>query len=294
MADSELEILIEDDVPAAGAEGGTVEKPEKKEIDPTEAIAKLKGDLEASKRETSAATTRATQAEHVARQAAADASARTKEVADTNLALVSNAIDSIETAQASAKAALRAASAEGNHEAVADLMEQMSENSAKLLQLRSGKAAMEEDAKTVKREPTRETPLADPVENIASQLNPKSAAWIRSHPEYAKSPDMYQKVVRADAKAWGEGIERDTPEYFAHVEKTLGISSGDNPSRERNDPPPAAAPGGGSRELGQERPSSQVVRLSKDEVEMAENLGMTPQEYAKNKISLQKEGRIAS
>jgi phage I-like protein len=35
-----------------------------------------------------------------------------------------------------------------------------------------------------------------------------------------------------------------------------------------------------------------VVRLSKDEREMAQMMGMTDQEYAKNKLALVKEGKL--
>lgn len=305
----DLEIIIEDDpvtkpaAPDAAAPPAAVAKDSadapNDDIDPAEALKKLKGDLERSKQEAATERTGRLDAERRAQASGNEAATRAKEVYDSNLALVTNAIENLEGAQGTAKASYAAALAAGDHEQAADFNMQMAENAANLLQLRNGKATMEEEAKNPRRpEPTREPDRSDPVEFIAKQLTTQSAAWVRAHPEYARDDNLWSRVIAADGLAKSYGIKTDTPEYFAHVEKTLGIGHNDDGGRridrhvDSDTPPPAAAPGNGSKAPGDEGPRNGAVRLTREEVEIAEMNGLTPQEYAKNKLLLKKEGRM--
>ena len=95
------------------------------------------------------------------------------------------------------------------------------------------------------------------------------------------------------------GIAPDSDEYFAVVESALGIAkpapkeaatedgvlSAAAAKPERDTAPPAAPVSRGG-------PSSRSVRLSAEEIEMAEMSGVTAEEYARNKAALQKEGRM--
>jgi hypothetical protein len=113
---------------------------------------------------------------------------------------------------------------------------------------------------------------------------------------------MYQKMLAAHNLALADGIEPDSDDYFGAIEETLKISrrapveSNDDPmsgaakvTKGRN-VPPAAAPVSRSGSTPSARPN--VVRLSREEADTARDLGMTPEEYARNKALLQKEGRM--
>ncbi len=179
---------------------------------------------------------------------------------------------------------------------MADIQAEMSDASTKKIQLENGLVALKNMPKpTVERQP-----ITDPVESLASQLTPKSAAWVRRHPEYATDNRMYQRMLAAHNLAVTEDYEPDTPEYFAKVEQTLGIgravaATDDDATSDAGQvtgrrSAPAAAPVSRSGDgTGVNRNS---VRLTAAEIEMAEMSGMTPQEYAKQKITLQKEGKI--
>jgi hypothetical protein len=284
----DLEIIIEDDPPAAPAP--VVETPGAEKNGKTKPLAAEEG-IEALKAKLASSTTEAASeraareaAERRAAQSAAEAATATKSAKDGELTLIGNAIGAIAQAQDANKTAYAAALAAGDYTTAAEIQSQMSTNAAKLVQLESGKAMLEEEAK---RPPVQRQEIADPVERLAAQLSPRSASWIRSHPDFARSPDMYNRVVRADAAAWGAGIERDSDAYFDHVERTLGLKQDGT----RQDAAPPAAPGG-HRGVPGENGSRQSVRLSKEEVEMAEMQGMTVQEYAQNKRLLQAEGKM--
>ena len=69
-------------------------------------------------------------------------------------------------------------------------MREMAANEAKALQLENGKQSLKETPRSAPR------PL-DPVEAFATQLSPRSAAWVRAHPEYATNPKLTQKMIAA-------------------------------------------------------------------------------------------------
>lgn len=177
----------------------------------------------------------------------------------------------------------------------AKIAREMAANEAKLLQLENGAQALKERPK----EPPR--PL-DPVEAFASQLSPRSAAWIRSHPDYVLNPKLQQKMVAAHNMALADDVQADTDDYFRYVEERLGINkdpsiqrAGDDDnfseaSKPRGRQPSAIPP---SRDPPSHNGQRQrVVRLSAEEAEMASLMGMEPADYWKYKQELRSEGKL--
>lgn len=219
------------------------------------------------------------------------------ETKNSNLHLVSNAIETVRQTNDVLKANYREAMAVGDYDSAADIQASMVENAAKLQQLEQGRKALEKT-------PDYEVPdpymPSDPVEALASQLSPRSAAWVRSHPEYATDPKLYQKMLAAHNLAVTDDIEADTDEYFEAIETTLRIRSAprgyDNdassqaakPTQRRSSPPAAPVSRGGSGTGSR----TNVVRLTAEEREMASLMGMTEKEYAISKMELKKSGRM--
>lgn len=219
------------------------------------------------------------------------------ETKSSNLHLVSNAIETVRQTNDVLKANYREAMAVGDYDSAADIQASMVENAAKLQQLEQGRKALEKT-------PDYEVPdpymPSDPVEALASQLSPRSAAWVRSHPEYATDPKLYQKMLAAHNLAVTDDIEADTDEYFEAIETTLRIRSAprgyDNdassqaakPTQRRSSPPAAPVSRGGSGTGSR----TNVVRLTAEEREMASLMGMTEKEYAISKMELKKSGRM--
>src|ERR1700677_1138182 len=264
-------------------------------LTPDEGLKKLQKQLDDEKSARIAPESRA-------RAADADAARAKNESHGTQLDLVKSAIASLTQANDALEEKYAAALAAQDYPGAAKAQREMSANEAKLNDLNRGKTAMENAPKATPRV------ADDPVERIAQQLTPQSAAWVRSHPEYARDPAKYKKMVAAHEIAMADGFSVDTPEYFASVEDTLRIPSqrqeaivvdvdptadAARPSTtrpSRQTAPPSAPVTRSGNGTGTTR--SNVVTLSAEQVEIAKMMGQTPEEYAKNLIALEKEGKL--
>lgn len=300
----ELEIVSDDQVASKEADEPEVEiqlegeaqveapvaaaPAEKEEDDVQKTIKNLKEKIE---REQQARQ----EAEERARIASQKLNAAYNEVEDSNINLITSAIETVKRENEYLKNEYRNALALSDFDKVADLQEAMSSNAAKLLQLENGKQSMQN-------KPRQQAPdYSNPVEQFASQLSPRSAEWVRRHPQCVTDQRLQQKMIAAHNLAVADGYQPDTDDYFGFIEDTLkvgnryarqeekaqeesALSSASKPAP-RQAPPPAAPANRGST-----RPN--VVRLTKAEADTAKMFGMTEQEYAKNKIALQKEGKM--
>ena len=249
------------------------------------------------KQRLAAAEARAKAAEEAKHKAELDAHAARGTVQETNLQLVSNAIDTLRQSNEIAKANYKAAMSAGDYDAAATYQEEMSGHAAKLLQLEQGKQVLESTPLPVApvQRPT------DPVEAFAAQLSPRSAEWVRRHPQFVTDPRLNQKMIAAHNLAMADGIEADSDEYFSTIEGILRIqprqssAQAESPMSEassgtsRQSAPPAAPVTRSGTATGTR---SNVVRLTADQREMAQMMGMTDAEYAKNLVDLKKQGRI--
>ena len=288
-AEDRLELDLGDD--PKPAEDIIVEKSEEKTpADPVEdTLEALKKQLEEERKGRQEAMRRASEAEQ-------SAYAAQGEVQDTSLHLVSNAIDTVRQNNNILKSNYREAMAMQDFDTAADIQAEMSANAARLLQLEQGKQALENQH----RPPAPKPYQADPVEALASQLSPRSADWVRRNPQYATDPRLYQKMIAAHNLAVADDIPADSDDYFDAIEDTLRMRRQDNsrdydamadaakPTQRRSAPPaaPVSRSGGG----GGSKPNR--VTLSAAEREMASMMGMTPEEYGRNKLTLQKEGKL--
>jgi hypothetical protein len=282
-----IEIEIPDDVPNGEPEI-IIEKAEdapKNSVDSS--LDALKGQLDRERKARAEAEKRANEASQTAYQYQTEAQ-------DTNLHLVTNAIETVNQTNFILKANYRDAMIQNDFDTAADIQAEMSSNAARLLQLEQGKQALETT-------PRYEAPTpytADPVEALASQLSPRSADWVRSHPEFATDNRLYTKMLAAHQLAVSDGIAPDTDDYFDSIETTLRVRQRNDgydaseaaarPIQRRSAPP--AAPVSRSGTGDGSRPNR--VTLSHEEREMAGMMGMTPEEYGKNKLALKKEGKL--
>jgi hypothetical protein len=236
------------------------------------------------------------EAEKRARMASEREYVAKNEVTDTNLSLINTAISSTQQETGYLKAEYREAMATGDYDRTAEIQQRMSDNAARLLQLQNGKDALERQGRQVA--PQYQHPM-DPVEALAAQLSPRSANWVRANPQFATDPRLFQKMIAAHNLALADGLQPDTDDYFATVEETLRIRrpepTYEDPMAQsasvtqRRSAPPAAPVSRGGNGTGS---NPNRVTLSAAEREMAQMMGMTNQEYAQNKLSLQKEGKL--
>jgi len=253
------------------------------------ALKHLKEQLEAANRARVEAEYRAQESDRQAQKADMNTQ-------QANLYTISSAIDAQKREVEIQKATLAAALSNGDHQQAAEIQYAMSETSSRLQQLQLGKEALE---KEIKNPPQKQYQApVDPVEQFASQLSPRSAAWVRAHPQCVTDPRLQQKMIAAHNIAVADGIPADSDDYFQFVEDTLKISpkrqeaqesamsDASAPVQRRTAPPatPVSRSGTGT--------GRQTARLTKEEAEMAKMMGQTPEEYAKKKLELIAEGRI--
>jgi hypothetical protein len=259
--------------------------------DTEEGIKKLKKQLADEQAARVAAEQRAREAESGEVKAKTDVQATQLDLVKGAIATVTQSLDVLEGKYAEAAAA-------GDWAAAAKVQREIGTNSARLLQLENGKTQLEKAPKPVMREPS------DPVEQFTANMTPRSAAWVRAHPDYVRDARLNRKMIRAHEDAIDEGIKPDTDEYFDAIERRLelkqappddagetevALSDAARPTSQRS-PAPAAAPVSRSGNGGGSRPN--VVRLSAEQREIAKLNDMTDEEYARQVVALKQEGRL--
>lgn len=257
-------------------------------------------------------------AEQFAREQAQSVQHAQVDVQSSHLRVIQNAIDTTEAATAAAKRDYADAMAAGDWNAAAEAQAAIAQAAAQLLQLQNGKARLEETLQPLS-EGKIEAPKIpdftpqlpqDPVEMYAERLTPKSAAWLRAHPQ---AVEKVNKLTRAHQDAVEDGIVPESPEYFEFIESRLGISGSQadpEPEMTRESPRQASAPkkqlasapvsnsGAGISARGGSNGNTMV--LSPAEVEMA--ILSEPElprdraieAYARSKAALIKAGKLSA
>ena len=314
MAELEGEnVTITEDAPVTVAleEGSeTTKVVENKPAEPDErevALIDLRKQLDEQKAHTERERAARAEAEKLALQRADEATAAKGEVQDSNLRVILNAIDAAEQGATNAERSYADAMASGDYGAAAKAQRSMAQSEAQLLQLKNGKAALEDRlaSRTTEgrvddtRQPTQPVASpADPVEALATRLTPKSAEWLRTHPSAAGQVNKLTAAHQAAVEL--EGIAVESPEYFEYIENRLGLgekkTAPKTPAKTSMGSIPVTSIGSG----GTSRSSGNVMTLSPSEVEFAIiNEPNLPREkalevYARSKAQLIKEGKMSA
>lgn len=314
MAELEGEtVTITEDAPVTVAldEGGeTTKVVDKKPAEPDErevALTDLRKQLDEQKANNERERAARVEAERVAQQRAEETKTAKGEVQDSNLRVILNAIDAAEQGATNAERAYADAMASGDYSAAAKAQRSMAQSEAQLLQLKNGKAALEDRlaARTTEgrvddtRQPVQPVmPPGDPVEALATRLTPKSAEWLRAHPTAAGQVNKLTAAHQAAVEL--EGIAVESPEYFEYIEQRLGLSEKKPTTKPPGKTSMGSIPVSSSGSSGSSRPGGNVMTLSPAEVDFAIiNEPNLPREkaletYARNKAALIKEGRLSA
>jgi hypothetical protein len=283
----DVDVVVEPEKPEKTAE--TAAPAARETLSPEDGLKKLQKQLEDERKATAAAEARARSAETEALEAKTDSH-------DNRLAVVTSAIASTTQAMDTLEQKLAEAHSVQDYAAVAKLQREMAANSVKLDKFEQTKIALERAPKPALR------PQVDPVEAFASQLKPASRDWIRAHPEYVTDAAKNRKMIAAHEMTMADGVVGDSPEYFASVERYLGMQRAADPDMRTDDSAlsgastpaakgrqvaPAAAPVSRSGNGTGKRPGT--ITLTAAQVEMAKNMGQTPAEYAKELMAIEKE-----
>lgn len=279
-----VDIIIEDDPSSKEVE--KVNKPDA-EVTADEGIADLKRQLAEDKARIVAAERAKEESDRRATQAM-------RVAGDANAAMLDSEIERVKSAGESARKSYKDAMQMGDYDKAGEAQEAIADARFSMRELESHKKRGDSGVSEMR-------PPANDVEAIASTLPPKSAAWVRDHPEVVKSWD---RVLAAHGSATTlDRIPVESPEYFSRVEELLGIKAVKKeaaPIEDRIEPiektrtsfqaPP-------SREVPSLRNgqlNKNVVRLSADERSIAAALDMSERDYAKQKLAAIASGELGS
>lgn len=287
-ADAPVEISVADEKEPAKSE----EKVDEREV----ALSEMRAQLEAAKKQASDAQHMRAQAEAYAKKQAELATSAKSEATENQYRVILNAINAHEQTAANAERALADALASGDYATVAKVQSQIAKIQSQLTQFEQAKGELEEMAQYRQAEgrvpepaPTYQPPV-DPIEAVASRLSPKSAQWIRTHPEMVNK--IPQLKAAHESAVHLKGITAESPEYFAYIENELGISA-KTPKK-----PAASTPVTSAASYSASRGGNDTMTLSSAEVEQALlNEPDLPRQkalemYARNKQALIREGRL--
>jgi hypothetical protein len=281
----------------------TLEKRQSAIVPPEEGIESLKDQIARSRAEHAQ---RMGEKDRLIQEAAQRAVAAEREVTTTRKSSIEMTIESLQKDKDGAKRDWIAAQEAGDYPKAADAQDRMSQANARIVAAEQGRQALDDDL----RAPPRQQPIStDRVEEVARTLQPRSADWVRQHPEFINRPDLNQKMIRAHHAAVGEGLEPDSDAYFTMVNRRLGLEREPETANEDAAPrrgdgsrAPTSAPVGRDVAQNPRRAASPgTVRLSAEEASAALALNLDPkksdrevfEEYARNKVALMSEGKIS-
>lgn len=243
MADIEEIEGLDIDIPTEGPVEVKLDEPlEGKKVEPTEderevALADLRKQLDEQRSYVEKERQARLQAEESARKHSEEAEFAKIETHDSNLKMIVNAIDAVEQSALNAERAYADSMQAGDYAAAAKAQRAMAHSESQLSQLYQAKTNVENYIKNYTAEGRVEAPRPeirqmeppqDPVEMLANRLTPKSAAWLREHPQAAGQVNKLTAAHTAAVEL--EGIPVESPEYFAYIEQRLGLSGEKKPS----------------------------------------------------------------
>jgi hypothetical protein len=215
--DDDIEVVYADDegerreeTPPESQKSDTA--PPEREIPVEEGIAELRARLEASDSARRQAEERANQAE----QARAAATGATQ---DANVAYLTTALEGVKQSMSVLEANLAEAYAVQDFAGAAKIQTEIARTAQRESLIENGLEQIKSAPKEQPRAPP--APRQDQVEEVARQLTPNAAAWIRAHPDYITDPQKNARLMSAHYQAMAEGLTADSDNYIRFVEERV-------------------------------------------------------------------------
>jgi hypothetical protein len=145
----------------------------------------------------------------------------------------------------------------------------------------------------------------NPTEQIIANtgLPPRVQAWLRAHPDYitdkdknARMQEMHYVAKHHTGEEFTEAYIKKMDELLGHATPTLSIPTLGNPNaaparppvgaegRQQHSGPPVSAPiSRDAPSMSTGRPASRRVPLTRDEMDIVQVSGITPEEYQRQK-----------
>lgn len=270
MAEDEGEIIVK--IPGDGGDPVVVDPatPAVTAAAADDPIEDLKSQLSTMRRTTADLTQQV--AHHAARaeQATAEVAQVRGRIAESQIDTLTAGISAAQADAERAEAAYTAAFEAGDGKAMAKAQREMAGAEARKVHLEQAKADLGDDAALPTRrapriddpQPTRQPQPAVSEDPFAAWTRGRTAptvAWAEQHKDWVLDPVKSKKLTAAHFDAEADGIAPDSPAYFKHIEKFIGIAP-----VQKTDPQPAAQ---------QRRPAAPVAPVTPTDGGMGGNTG---------------------
>jgi hypothetical protein len=133
--------------------------------------------------------------------------------------------------------------------------------------------------------PTQQVPVARP--------DPKASSWQERNSWFGQDPEMTSAALGLHQKLVDSGMNPTSDEYYQRIDTTMRrrfpeyfgdeTSDGGGKPVQRNETKPATVVAPASRST-----SSKKIVLTKSELNLAKRFNLTPEQYAKEKMRLEK------
>lgn len=303
-----ITVVVPDPTPAAVDDGVPVTPPKTADTEKSpkqpkvtaetdQTVDDLRKQVEQANAATAEANRRANEAQQQAQRQQAEAVTQRNAAEQARYDTINTALESATSRMTALESELEQAYERGDHKAAAKAQVEIARLTPRIAQLEDGKAEMDDARKNPPRQeaPPPRAP-ADPVEAYASQLTPKSAAWVRAHPQFVTNRAQNYRLLAAHQEAIDSGIPAESDGYYAHIEKTLGLGGeADSPPVRQQREKPVAAPvtrGMAPNGVGHDNASGQKVTLTPEMRATARALDMTDIEYATYLKQARTDGRL--
>ena len=192
-----------------------------------EALRKADEGRQAAERQVSEERRRREEAQREAVQKTEEARRAREEAQGHELTIVTNGIDAAKSRQTTAKADFARHMEQGDYDKASDAQTELTQATAELVELNREKGRIESAPKRAPTEGAVKAP-AGFDSWVSENFTPRSAAWIRVHPDFAPAElggDRRKNaaMVSAHWEAQSKGIELESQEYFDLIEQKLGL-----------------------------------------------------------------------
>lgn len=307
----EIDVPLEEENPIEVVIEGE-NQPEEQVDDRETALQQMKAQLEEVSRRHEQEKIARHRAEQYAFEQAKVAQDTQNDLHQSNYQVVVSGIENMKQTIEQAKRAFAEANAAGDYAGAAEANDTIAWANAHLKDLFEGKSRIESHLQTTEGRvadtshpqyapqqsaPPQLTPEQE-FNSMLSKLPPKSAAWLREHPQAAA--DMNKLSAAHNAATVLKGIPAESREYFSFIENELGLGGNRQSNRK---PAMASAPvssAGYSSGRSSGYSGGSTMTLSAAEVEQA--LLIDPdlprekaiEQYARNKAALIREGKMSA
>lgn len=216
--------------------------------------------------------------------------AQAQDMQASHKALLEHALLTAKGELTAAKRAFKEAMALSDYEAAAEAQEAIAEARLDARQYEMARDEFDRQAETAKIQTQQRRPAnrEELINAYMDQFTPTTRAWAEKHKdELFKSDARVNQAVALHHAAVAGGITPDTPDYFAYVEKGLGIVG--DPVKTRRTPQERRPPMASAPVRGGSVPNARLeVPLTQAQRDTAARLGMTTAKYARYVDEIQK------